>query len=155
MIPKKNMSPYYKKVRLLIKLKHLKIKSIGSHQTEVCKMWTSKRTKPTWCSPSGQPLMPDQIWFANHLLPTVSRTKQHVRPPAHTPDRLVFFLMFFFFFYSFNGSSLSLLGVSTSWISASTWPCAQRIKPQLFSHRDDSARLHKSISNSHNMELGH
>lgn len=42
----------------------------------------------------------------------------------------------------------------TSPLHASTWPRAWRIRRQLFPHWDDSARLHKSISNSHNMAAG-
>lgn len=62
----------------------------------------------------------------------------------------------FFFFFSFFSppSQWQQFLCLTSPLHASTWPRAWRIRRQLFPHWDDSARLHKSISNSHNMAAG-
>lgn len=84
--------------------------------------------------------MPDQIWFANHLLPTVSPFTS----PAHT------YTCRFYFWWAC--SFFPWQQFLSAWrLHASTWPCAWRIRQQLFPHRDDFASLHKSISNSHNM----
>lgn len=60
----------------------------------------------------------------------------------------------FFFFLLPPSSQWQQFLCLTSPLHASTWPRAWRIRRQLFPHWDDSARLHKSISNSHNMAAG-
>ena len=91
-------------------------------------------------------------------LPTIyyqlSQAPSSMLVPTHAIHLVVYFQHFVFFFLLPPSSQWQQFLCLTSPLHASTWPRAWRIRRQLFPHWDDSARLHKSISNSHNMAAG-